>query len=244
MQQKSSSGKSTIKSSHLLTAVITVLLCLFSLYYIDSWLRVTHIQIIGVGSEVPIYGLESIKKSRMFFLSENKTSDYIKRINPLFETVTITKLYPQTIKLHIVLDKPVAYLKADQGFFVMSKQAKILEKVKTKNIHSLPVITYFQKFGYDSYQRGDNLNRSDLLKALYISERCRQLGIRANTIDIDGVDVIGLYVDKKAIIFSSEKDQDSQLYQLEQILHQFRIQGDDFSKLDLRYNRPILELIQ
>ena len=61
-------------------------------------------------------------------------------------------------------------------------------------------------------------------------------------IDIKGQDVILFnLIDNKKIIFSNNKDREAQEYQLELIIRQFKIEGKDFRKIDLRFNKPIVE---
>ena len=67
--------------------------------------------------------------------------------------------------------------------------------------------------------------------ALKILKQMSGMGMKINTIDIDGVDMIGFSLKGKTVVFSSEKDIDAQVYQLEQIVHQFKIQGTDFRSL-------------
>ena len=47
-------------------------------------------------------------------------------------------------------------------------------------------------------------------------------------------------VGEKKIIFSSEKEAGSQLFQLQQIVKQFKVEGRAFKEIDLRYDKPVV----
>ena len=61
------------------------------------------------------------------------------------------------------------------------------------------------------------------------------------TIDIKGQDMLVFnLIDGKQIIFSNSKDKNTQNYQLELIIKQFKIEGKEFKKIDLRFDKPII----
>ena len=45
---------------------------------------------------------------------------------------------------------------------------------------------------------------------------------------------------QKEIIFRNKKEKELQDYQLEFIIRQFKIEGKEFKKIDLRFDRPII----
>jgi len=207
--------------------------------------RVKLIRVEGTLKDVTLFGLEDLKDKRIVFLSTKKTEEQIKQINPFLSSVVIKKRYPSTLDITIEQAAPYIYLKADPGLLVLNLDGRIMQKIKDiKGNPILPYLTYFQKFNYASYQPGDIIDLREIKMALIFVKKVTDAGLKVNTIDIDGVGVIGLHLKGKTILFSSEKDVESQVYQMEQIVHQFKIQGKDFKKLDLRFNRPVLELIE
>ena len=227
---------------------IGVLFCVIStavtFFLFNEW-RVKIIKIEGIPKSTVLYGLENVKNTSLITLSPHAVEDRMKRSNPFIARIQVTKKYPQTLILAISTDEPLAYFESDSGYFSLSQEGKILSKLKGKeNSMELPVIHYFEKLHFALYQPGDLLNYKDVDMALKMLKKMSGLGMKINTIDIDGVDMIGFSLKGKTIVFSSDKDIEPQIYQLEQIVHQFKIQGKDFKKLDLRFNRPILELIE
>lgn len=212
---------------------------------IYNQLRVKIIKIEGIPKETVLYGLENIKNASLLMLSTDSVAERMRKSNPFISRIQVAKIFPQTLALTISPDGPIAYFESDFGFFALSQEGKVLSKLKeTPSSLNLPIIHYFEKLHFASYQPGDLLNYKDIAMAMKILKKMMEMGMKINTIDIDGVDMIGFSLKGKTIVFSSGKGVEEQMYQLEQIVHQFKIQGTDFKKLDLRFNRPILELVE
>lgn len=233
------------RSALAVLAAVACVLAVAALAWADGVFRVKYIRVAGVRAGYPLYGLEALKNKRMPLLSEAKAKEVVQSANPHLGTVSVKKTLPDTLELQVAPAKPVLLFKAEGGYFVLDAAGKIIAKTKTVDGYgALPVLNYFQRIHYANVQPGSELRMSDLLMAVKFLQKVRSLGMEVITIDIDGVDVIGLNLNKQAILFSSEKDVESQVYQLEQILRQFKVQGRDFVKLDLRFNRPVLELVE
>ncbi len=240
-----SSSMKLFKSKLIVLAILFFALGIAVLIFVLNDWRVKIIKIEGIPKEVVLYGLENIKNASLITLSPHEVGERMKRSNPFISRIQVTKKYPQILILTIATAEPLAYFESDSGFFVLSQEGRVLSKLKeVPSSFNLPVIHYFEKLHFVSYQPGDLLNYKDINMTLKILKKMSEMGMKINTIDIDGVDMIGFSLKGKTIVFSSEKDIDAQVYQLEQIVHQFKIQGTDFKKLDLRFNRPILELVE
>ena len=68
------------------------------------------------------------------------------------------------------------------------------------------------------------------------------MGITINSIDIDGFHMLGLYGSDIAYIFAVEKDRKLQAYQLEQVVKKLKLEGTEYTKIDFRFDKPILTL--
>ncbi|MBI4974164.1 FtsQ-type POTRA domain-containing protein [Candidatus Roizmanbacteria bacterium] len=228
--------------------VIAALCCILGiavfLSFFNEW-RVKIIRVQGIPKETLLNGLENIKNVPLLTLSLQAVEERMRKSNPFIARIQAVKKYPQTLILTVSTDEPLLYFESDSGYFALNQEGKILSKWKELPVMSdLPIIHYFEKFHFSSYQPGDRLSYKDIIMALKIAKKMMGMGMKINTIDIDGVDMIGFRLKGKVIVFSSEKDIDTQIYQLEQIVHQFKIQGTDFKRLDLRFNRPVLELVE
>lgn len=240
-----SSSMKLLKSKFFAIGVLFCAISITVIFFLFNEWRVKIIKIEGIPKNTVLYGLENVKNASLITLSPHAVEERMKRSNPFIARIQVAKKYPQTLILTIATDEPLAYFESDSGFFALGQDGKILSKLKEKeNSKELPVIHYFEKLHFASYQPGDMLSYKDIGMALKILKKMSGLGMKINTIDIDGVDMIGFSLKGKTIVFSSDKDVEPQIYQLEQIVHQFKIQGKDFKKLDLRFNRPILELVE
>ncbi len=243
MHQKSLSEKFLNLKIGIPVAIIFLSLLGALLLYSHFLLRVKNIYVVGFPKEMTLYGLDEVKNKILYLVDEGKLSESLVRSNPIIYKVTTYKQYPETIRLTIETDGPLAVFEVKQGFFLLSSRGRILHKQKTKTeLVSYPLIRYYQSPDYYAYQSGDTLDHSDITKTLEILKGIKDMGLQVITIDIDGIDMIGLNLEGKQILFSVDKDIQSQLYQLEQIIRQFRIQGGDYRKIDLRFNKPVLEL--
>lgn len=240
----SSSKKFLIHSSLVTVLALTLIGGVFSAY-VYSLCKVKTIKIEGVSKNTVLYGLEGIRDSSLFLLSVPITENLIKKSNPFISSVSVVKQYPQTVTLSIFLYEPFAFFQGDKGFFMISQDGHILKKIKSDEIDiNLPIIHYFETLNFSSYVPGEKIDLKDVQMALNFLKEVKSQNMQVNTIDINGVDVIAFKLKDKEIVFSSGKDGEGQIYQLEQIIHQFRIQGKDFKKLDLRFNKPVLELTE
>lgn len=240
-----SSSMKLLKSKLIILAILFIALGIAVFVFIlDEW-RVKIIKIQGISKETNIYGLENVKNVPLLILSAKSVEERMKKSNSFISRIQVVKKYPQTLILTISTEEPLAYFESDPGFFALSQEGKVLSKLKEiPSSSNLPVIHYFEKLHFASYQPGDLLKYKDINMTLKILKKMMGMGMKIITIDIDGVDMIGFRLKGKTIVFSSEKDISEQVYQLEQVVHQFKIQGTDFKRLDLRFNRPILELVE
>lgn len=238
-------SKKFLPHSLIILIVLLSIIGMSVFLYVYNATKVKTIKIQGSHSGDTLFGLNSLKDDSLLFLSEKKVNDVVGGNNPIVSSVTIKKQYPQTLLLTLFYYQPFAYLKASSGYFLLNRDSRVLKKIKDEEfIADLPVIHYFQNINISTYQQGDKINYKDMMAAFSLLTAVSKENLIVNTIDIDGVDVIGFNLKGKSILFSSEKDAGGQVYQLEQIIHQFRIQGKEFKKLDLRFNRPVLELVE
>jgi cell division septal protein FtsQ len=182
---------------------------------------------------------ELINKN-LFFINKNQTAKEIIKKNPILKTVMIDKVWPDTLKVTVNLYEPVAALLVNQGYFNLSFDGRILTKTKNSQ-SSIPVINYYQKLNRDSFQTGDWIDFKDIKQTLFFVDKLEQIKIKPLTIDISGQDMLVFNLnDNKKIIFSIKKEKELQDNQLELIIRQFKIEGKEYKKIDLRFNKPVI----
>jgi cell division septal protein FtsQ len=182
---------------------------------------------------------EIINKS-LLLLDTDKISEKIINENYLVKTAKVEKIWPSKLKITISLYEPCASLIVNNGFFNLSCDGRILQKSRNM-IQYLPVINYYQKLNNNSFQTGDWIDYKDIRHVLFFINKLNEISIKVLTVDIKGQDMLVFnLIDDKKVIFSNSKDQDIQDYQLELIIKQFKIEGRNYKKIDLRFDKPII----
>ena len=227
-------NKASLLFFSILVITITAVIVFNTLY------KVANVRIIS-DKPISLIGIEAFYGKNTVFLSMEEIRRSIFDNNPLVKKVQVDKAYPGTLVITIEKNQPFAYLLVDRGYFVLSTDGRILKKVS--DIGSLgPVINYYQKLTYSSYQAGDVIDLEDILTALHFTETVEGLGLPVLGIDINGFNMIRLQLVNKMVFFTTEKEIPRQDYQLDTLIRQFKVEGRDFKSLDLRFDKPIIVL--
>lgn len=240
MQQKSLFKKffSWVKIAVLiiiLSAVIFVVL-----YFLNNLFLISQIEIIKPDiTHPPLRSLELIKHKNILFISENDIAKMLSDQNPFLQSVSVVKKLPNKLLINLEIYKPIAYLKVNSGIFALASDGKILYKNHEESPVS-PIIQYYQLFDYSVFNPGDKLTYSDITISLQLLEKSSELGLTVDSVDINGLDMIAFNLKDKKILFTTEKDELQQAYELETIIRQFKIKGQEFKNLDLRFYKPVV----
>lgn len=218
------------------------LLCLifFSiLFFINQFFLIKKIELISDRKFLLANKDELINKN-LIFINQNEIAKKIIQENFLLKTAVVDKVWPATLKVNVYFYEPIAALIVSQGFFNLSADGRILSKIKDGQ-SSLPIINYYQKLNSNSFQTGDWIDYKDIQQTLFFIDKLEQINLMPLTIDISGQDMLVFNLnDDKKIVFSIRKEKESQDYQLELIVRQFKIEGKEFKKIDLRFNKPVI----
>ena len=225
--------------SYLLIVPFTIIFFML-LYLINSVLLVKTVVVIGSDSKVQLQGQEFFINKNILLLTGDEINTYLRKKNPTVESVKTEKKFPDRLIITMQTFKPIAMLEARGGYFFLGKDANIMKKQKENSL-ILPLIHLYQVPDYAAYSIGDLLDYSELKFCLFLLQKLKDMGMEIDTVDINSLSMIVLHQRDKEIFFSTEKDQKVQIYQLEIILKQFRIEGKDFKKLDLRFDKPVVE---
>ncbi len=218
-------------------------LCLISfiaIFFINRFFLVKNIQLIS-DKKFVLVNKDKLMNKSMILIDENKIAKKIVLENYLLKTAAVKKKWPDTLSIEVTLYEPCASLIINNGFFNLSCDGRILEKLHDSQLN-LPIINFYQKLNSNFFQIGDWVDYKDIKQALYFIDKLKQINIYPLTIDIKGQDMLVFnLIGTKKIIFSNNKDKETQDYQLELIIKQFKIEGKEFSKIDLRFDKPIIQ---
>ncbi len=210
------------------------------MYYIDTTYRIHTILVSHGNSGIPTAGFPAILNRFLFLTPEAEIADIITRTNPTIKSVTVTKEYPDTVKLSITRYEPAAYLKSIDGYFLLADDAIILGKYQELENSRLPVITYYQAIPFVQYQIGTQIPAKDIRDGIYFAQELRNRGIQINSIDIVGFHMLGLYTEEKEFYFSSEKERNTQIYHIEQSLKRLELDDVEYTAIDVRFEKPVI----
>ncbi len=209
------------------------------LFFINQFFLIKKVQLIS-DREFLLANKDELVNKNLIFLNQDKIAKKIIFENSLLKSVVINKVWPDTLKVTLYFYEPMAALIVNQGFFNLSVDGRILSKIKDGQ-PSLPIINYYQKLNSNSFTSGDRIDYKDIRQTLFFIDKLRQINLMPLTIDINGQDMLVFnLVSNQQIIFSNNKDKNVQSYQLELIIRQFKIEGKEFKKIDLRFEKPII----
>ena len=211
------------------------------LFFMDAFFRVTEIEVKGLPQNMTIKGMGIYNNKNLFFLSAQDIGEKIQRENPYVKEVVVKRIFPHTLQISLAFTSPIAVFNGGSGYFYLSSEGRILYK-KREMDEPFPMIRYYQKIDYYSKNAGDTISFKDVLCSLFFLKASQDMGLKIDSIDIEGLHMIVLHLRGKNIFFTTEKDQEQQAYELEKIIHRFKIEGKEFKSIDLRFDRPIVVL--
>lgn len=239
--QPVSSRKKFSKPKYILLLLFLSTIGVLSLLVADYYFEVKKVEIVsGKLKETESFENIFIGKN-ILLLTEDTVKKNISESNPQVGNVRLEKIYPNTVRIRIELDNPTAILTVDQGLFVLNSSGKIINKVKTDNTN-LPKINYYQKLNYSSFVPGDYVEYNDIETTLVFLKKLEGLDLDVANVDINGLSMIRLNLKSGVILATTEKDLETQVYQLEKIIKQFAIEGKEFETLDLRFDKPVVKI--
>ncbi|MFN4212539.1 MAG: cell division protein FtsQ/DivIB [Microgenomates group bacterium] len=226
--------------NNLIFSILIITSFFILLYFLNVVFTVKEIQIEGDSKISPLVGLEDLSGKNLFFLDTSDTKKKLKINNPQVKEISITKIFPHTIKINLSLYKPQAAIAGGDIYFYLAEDGRILFKTRRQNL-ALPIIYYYQKFSDYNFQTGEWINYKDLNTALRIIKLLSDLGIVVDRVDIETDNMIVFKIDEKRIFISSEKNEEKTVYELTKIIKQLKIEGKGFETLDLRFKNPIIK---
>lgn len=208
------------------------------IFFIHKIFSVKTIIVNGSGN-LTISGLEEIKNNNILFLQKDEIQKKLLKQNPFIKDIAITIAYPTTLKIQIIKNNIFAYLKSNTKYLYLSMEGRILKKIKDKP-ENIPEIKYYQIIDEYTHNIGDFLENKDITTALYYIKSLQQLGINTDSVDISSFDMLVCKEEDREIVFSINKDNASQIYSVEQIVKKFRIEGKQYKKIDVRFEKAIV----
>ena len=183
-----------IKHKYKLIALSIFICVLSSLVLFFEVFRVKKVEVLTHTSS-SVLGFDSLYGKSTLLLSQKEVEKHIIERNPVVKNVQMDIEYPSTLLFSLQIYKPIAIFDADAGYFLLSEDGKVLEKMR-KTEQALPHVKFYQKISYLQTQPGDTIDFRELEAGLSFYKSTLDLGLRIDTIDINGLNMIALYVSK------------------------------------------------
>jgi hypothetical protein len=216
-------------------AVFLLALCFIIGVY--TYFRVNEINVEGAKE---LSGLDLYSHASIFFLNPEKIEKNIAEQNPTIREVHVAVQYPQTLNVSVVEAAPIAQLVLEDGFMSLSSGGKILNKQKDPIDNVLIHISYYQPLYFRNFTVGDVVDIKEIVDTVFFIEEGQKLDLPISTVDIRNENMIVLFSEEREILVSATKDSRVQIAQLKVVLEQVRAKALAFSKLDLRFEKPII----
>jgi len=212
----------------------------YTCVYLSNIFSVKEIVITSSQIKEDIRGLEQYYFEFLPFISEEELQKDLVMLNPIIAKVKVTKQYPDTLALKLQTVKPEVATKVTDEYVLLAGSGRILQRVKVKP-SGLPELFYYQNLFKEQIKIGEELGFKDLQSALIFVDVLSSFGYKVKRVDINSFNVIRLELeDSREILVTTEKDIQKQEYQIGAILRQFKVDGTNFKRIDVRYDKPVM----
>jgi hypothetical protein len=218
-----------------LISAIACLLLVFLMFFVYFKYQIQKIIIISTYSK--IYGLEVLKGQNLLFIDTDKIDRTLLTRNPFIKSITITKHYPETLIMDVKIRNPRYLIVKDSIVFPVDEEGTVLSNMPYDEF--LPKIEV-TNFSIISYGKTD----WRILKAINLLVNIEKQSILVDRILIDdggGLFLIDLPAGSK-IVVPYNADAPFIGTSLQLIMSRFRIEGKFVSKIDFRFDKPVVIL--
>lgn len=222
--------------------VLSFVVCLVALtsIYARNLLSVKEIVITSYQKKETVRGLEPYYFEFLPFVSVEKLQKNLVELNPIIAKIEVTKVYPNRLNLNLKTVKPIVTIKVADEYVLLAVNGRILQKLKVKP-SALTELVYYQQLFNEQIKIGELLGYKDLQIAIRFVDILGSFGYKVKRVDIDSFYMIRLELeDSREILVTTEKDIQKQEYQVGAILRQFKVDGTNFKRIDVRYDKPVM----
>ena len=220
--------------------LIGAVLVFYLLFRLELMFRIKRIEVSPEEVSRNMIGTVSLYRQSSILLNTDQVVKELSIKNPLLEHIVVTKKYPDTLIISAEERTLMYQLQLSQGVLLIDPQGIIIGK-RSQASNFFPHIYYYQEIDSTRFSPGQLLPIREVAHAVMSIDRFRQLGILVERVDIQSIGVLVLRVGQFNVFFSTEKDIRQQLQDFEIVYQQFKLQGQGFSRLDFRFDKPVVE---
>lgn len=224
-------------------AVIAMVLFVYAVFYKFEVLNVRNIEVTGSGSFVNNTDLKEvvISKVRGKNILTVKPGQLEALLMESFQgakDIGVTKKLPDTVVVTVQERKPLAlvYTDNDDNLYLVDEGGYILGIVD-ENTSNLPKIYYKESEIHVGYF----LDKSFVPVYLEVLESMDKEKLKASSVSVSKRSVQLIAQDSVEVLLSRSKDISESVKALAQLLQQVSAEGENLRKVDLRYDKVIVE---
>jgi len=237
--------RSLFKTSEITFIIVSGVLFFFVLIFLHYFFMINTIHLKDLNGismqNWYLEGLETIYGKSMLTTSSPSLEEVIRTANPAVESVTVRKVYPQTIDVLIRLQKPIGYFRySPTRYFMLSSDGTLL-KYEYEKPSNLGEIRYYQSVSPGEYALGKPMGSRDIRFAAQIAGILQKHNLKEYEISIQDSHLILCEVAGITIKTASDSDTARQLASLDQLLRITQKGGEKIKGVDVRFEKIIIE---
>lgn len=221
--------------------IVACILTVIVLQWITTQFSVSDVKVSGLHEGDMIFGTTQYQGRLMPLLSSIDVQKELATRNNHLRIISVQKQYPHTLFILATLTPALAQLDVESGYYELAANGILIARKKETHKSTLPEIVLYQQIPFSTYQPGDIVNFSEILLALSVIRTAKEIGLVPIRIDISSSHMLALHTSDAEFFFTSEKDSETQLYQFQTIIEEFRKQGRAISQLDVRFDKPVVQ---
>lgn len=177
--------------------------------------------------------LESVKRENIFLFKEEKLAEEIKAQDIKIGNVEVKKEWLDKITVKIKKREAVALIPFQDSFFLVDREGLIFSQEKENLV--LPVLLLsLQNLTVGSRIEGKEKNVFLILNALSGQEKIQ-------SVKVEGKESVLQLAENRVVLLFLDGETESKIKALQVILNRFKIEGKSFKKIDLRFEKPVVE---
>lgn len=182
-------------------------------------------------------GLALLNRNNLLLINEKYIIDNLQKQNPQLKSIHMTKILPQTIILKIEARVPVAQIVTTSENIYVDNEGMI---IREENIYpNLPKIQITEISIFPN-------NRADwrIVKASSFIQEARKQGIIVEQLDANDATSIFTATTQTGteILLPYDSDIALKISSLQVIVQRFKIVGKNITKIDFRFDKPLVTL--
>lgn len=194
-----------------------------------------------MGKPVTLQGVEDILGKNMLLLSHQQFQKIILSSNPRVKDVTVEKVFPQTIRFHVVLADAVAFYKVTDETYVLVSQDGVVTGIQYEKPEVSGEIVYYQQVMHGEYNLGKPMPFLDFRFAAGLASHVTRFTSEPYKIIVTDSDQLDIILSETVIRASYDDNPTRQLNALADVLKMIRSGAQRIKFVDLRFDKLIIE---